>query len=114
MEIGNGSERHGDIVAGRVRKAQSRVNVNTKSAIGHIRVAFADFAYNLVLIYAYGTLEHVLRDPKYEGNGLKRLMENSRADLPWVDYQKLEQGYMVRNKIAHEDLVVKRDRFGNM
>ena len=66
------------------------------------------------LIYAYGTLGHVLRDPKYEGNGLKRLMENSRADLPWVDYQKLEQGYMVRNKIAHEDLVVKRDRFGNM
>ncbi|MBM2831858.1 MAG: hypothetical protein HW414_910 [Dehalococcoidia bacterium] len=100
-----------------VRRKQARVQRYMFIGGGHILpVALADFAYNLVLIYAYSVLHDILRQLLLEGrflaprnkSSLGQLMQASKNTLPWVDFALVDEGRGRRNKVAHKDLLIPR------
>jgi hypothetical protein len=100
-----------------VRLFQSMVNIEIASPVLSPfgfppSVRFEDFCHNLVLVFAFSVLENVLTQLKYEKYfpskkiGLEKLMLDSRKALVWLDFDVVNQGRDVRNKIAHHRKIV--------
>ncbi|MGQ0667250.1 MAG: hypothetical protein ACT4O4_09465 [Nitrospiraceae bacterium] len=90
-----------------VRLAQLRVKINLNSAGLQTSHEFKNFAYNLVLVFAYSVLEDVVRQLQHEGTipsqrkRFKDVLEDSRSVLPWCDFTTVDEGRERRNGIAH-------------
>jgi len=71
-----------------------------------------DYAYNLVFVLAYGALQEILTELERQGvfrsrrYGLKALFEASRGKLPWVNFEFVDKGRCLRNKIAHGGFLI--------
>lgn len=69
---------------------------------------FVNACYGLLLVQAYSLLESALRQLRDEGlfacktGKLGDLMRESRAHLPWANYDVVENGQACRNKLVHE------------
>ena len=97
-----------------VRLKQNRIRVNMGMAFGKLSFEFSDFAYTLILIYAYSVLRDVLMQLRKEKrftsnkNGLYHLMQGSKDTIHWIDFDQVDEGRKQRDKIAHEDLILPR------
>ena len=97
-----------------VRLAQSRVKINLNSAGLQTSHKFKNFAYNLVLVFAYSVLEDVMRQLQHEGTlpsqrqRFKDVLEDSRSVLPWCDFTTVDEGRERRNDIAHRRVYLER------
>jgi hypothetical protein len=97
-----------------VRLAQSRVKINLNSAMLQTSHEFKNFAYNLVLVFAYAVLEDVVRQLQDDGvvpsqrKRFKDLLADSQSVLPWRDFTSVDQGRERRNDIAHRRVFIER------
>jgi hypothetical protein len=100
-----------------VKWTQSMADANLAGAnfgTGFVTDEFRDVCYNLVLIYAFGVFNDVLRTLRDEGRfpcskfGLEALMESSKSVLPWVDFDRVAGDRKLRNRIAHKGALAPR------
>ncbi|MGH8527018.1 MAG: hypothetical protein ACREXY_23280 [Gammaproteobacteria bacterium] len=97
-----------------VRLAQSRVEINLNSAALQTSHEFKNFAYNLVLVFAYAVLEDVVRQLQHEGaipsqrQRFKDLLADSQSVLSWRDFTSVDEGRQRRNDIAHRRFFIER------
>jgi len=98
-----------------LRRTQGKLQINITAAFA--RGAFwlpqqiADDVYALLLPFGFSVLEHTLQQMRDEGtivcksSQLKALMLASKSAIPWSDYQAVDSGREVRNKLTHEQLI---------
>ena len=76
--------------------------------------ALADAAHNLPFIHAYGVLNEVLGQLESEGHFtckshfLGALLKTSENAIPWQDFDAINAGLELRNKVAHAGLLLGR------
>ena len=97
----------------RTRKDWITRGLFASSGIGGMpRIQIADCCNTLVLVFAYGVLQHVLEQLRDEGffesdrSTLGALMSNSKKLLNWVDLNKVNDGRKKRNNVAHKEHAV--------
>lgn len=100
----------------RIVQEKVRANLNAAMVIPVLPQTdeFRNLVHSLVLIYAFSVLEDTLLQLRDEGlfacrgRELKRLMEDSKEVLPWVDYAKVDTGRDKRNGVAHRRQYIPR------
>jgi hypothetical protein len=94
------------------------INWNRSFAVGappvFVNVTPPDTFYNLPLLLAYSTLDHVLVQLIIEGQfvcqnkkgkdcqWLGERMLAAKNAIPWIDYNLVDEGREARNAVAHE------------
>ena len=75
---------------------------------------FADLCWNLMLVFAYGVFQQILKYLRDDGvfdsksSNLGPLIQNSKVALNWQNYNYIWEGKEKRDKIAHEADYIKR------
>lgn len=70
-----------------------------------------EICFNLLLVHAAAVLNDVLEQLRDEGafvgkgRDLRRLLEQSRGSLQWLDYARMEQMLAARNDTAHRGVL---------
>ncbi len=96
----------------RDRQEYFRRNVLFAFAEGALNMRnLADPIYSLLLLYAFATLQSVLMEIRDQGTFSSRgelgeLFKGSKTILPWVDYDLVNEGRRMRNKIAHSNFIL--------
>lgn len=74
----------------------------------------SDCAHNLPFFHAYAILNDTLLQWRDEGRfscanrNMGPLMSASRASVNWIDYALIDEGRLLRNKVAHDGELVPR------
>ena len=96
----------------RDRQESFRKNVVFAFARGAINTGnLAGPIYSLLLLYAFATLQNVLLEIRDQGNFASRaelgeLFKGSKSKLPWIDYDLVDEGRTMRNKVAHSNFIL--------
>ncbi|MCH7626649.1 MAG: hypothetical protein IIC83_12060 [Chloroflexi bacterium] len=96
----------------RDRQESFRKNVVFAFASGAMNTGnLAGPIYSLLLLYAFATLQNVLLEIRDQGTFSSRaelgeLFKGSRSILPWIDYDLVDEGRDMRNKIAHSNFIL--------
>ena len=75
----------------------------------------ADVCYCLIFVFACSVLEDALRQANKEQGwtpkrvGFEQLMKLSRGNVPWCDFNAVDEARKKRNKIGHERDYLSRD-----
>jgi hypothetical protein len=91
-----------------VRRFQSLVATNTAFDVLFHSSTFIDFCHSIVLVHAYSVLQETLLQLRDEGRfprggrQLERLLDQSADHLPWLDIQKVREGKLRRDAVAHK------------
>ena len=103
-----------------VRSFQSRIqaHLNISDGMGTVGAThqLRNISHNLVLLFAFSVLETTLkqlRDEKVfkeKSNRLKALMHSSKSSIPWQDFDLIDDAREDRNKVAHDKVIIERDR----
>lgn len=97
-----------------LRRSQGKLQINITASFARgawFLPQIADSIYALLLPFGFSVLEHVLQQMRDEGafasksSQLRALMVSSRTTIPWSDYQAIDLGRAVRNKLTHEQVI---------
>lgn len=101
-----------------VRSFQSRIqaHLNMSNGIGSVGAThqLRNISHNLTLLFAFSVLETTLKQLMDENvfnesrNGLKALMDSSKANVPWQDFSLIDAAREERNKVAHDQEILER------
>jgi hypothetical protein len=81
---------------------------------GHVSFKLRDITHNLILLFAFSAFEDVLKALRDQGvfssktSGLGDMMHSSRTALPWQSFDLVNNAREIRNRIAHDQQVIKR------
>jgi hypothetical protein len=81
---------------------------------GSSAIFAADAAHNLPMIHGFGVLNNVLlafRDQgrfSCKGFTLGPLMDASRTNIPWLDFDNMKAAVRRRNEVAHDGVLLPR------
>ncbi len=101
-----------------VRSFQSRIQVHLNISEGEGAVGathqLRNISHNLALLFAFSVLETTLKQLRDEKafeekrNGLKALMDSSKTNISWQDFDLIDTARDERNKVAHEQKILER------
>jgi hypothetical protein len=98
-----------------VRSLQKVIGIGEFDAVSKGSIAsITSFrvAHNLTLVFAFSVLKDILiqlRDEEYfrsERSNLGPLMNKSKKYIPWIDFDTIDKGREIRNKIAHDNEII--------
>jgi hypothetical protein len=73
-----------------------------------------NISHNLTILFAFSVFERALKQLRDENvfqernNGLKKLMDSSKNQLPWQDFDLIDKARDDRNMIAHQKKILER------
>jgi hypothetical protein len=100
----------------KMRERMQHLVTATFAGAGFTAPALAKVVYNLPLLLAFDVLRQVLlaaRDEKAfvcSSDQLGTLMDRSKSDIPWIDWDELRAGVRRRNEVAHDGKLFKSDQ----
>jgi hypothetical protein len=98
-----------------LRRTQGKLQINILAAFARgaawLPQNIANDVYALLLPFGFSVLEHTLQQLRDEGiikcksSNLNALMVASKATISWSDYEAVNRGRVIRNKLTHEQSV---------
>jgi len=97
-----------------LRRSQGKLQINIAASFARgawFLPRIANDIYALLLPFGFSVLEHVLQQMLDEGlfvcksSQLKALMVSSKTSVSWSNYQAVDLGRKIRNKLTHEQAI---------